>query len=299
MAYTVTSDISRMLEVGLKEVFTKNFDAFPLEYTNFVTEKSSNKQTEKYDSVGNLKKAGEKVEGDSISYGTIEQAYQTSIQNRTVANGFAVTMESLKYDLYSVLEGARAKELARTMRVAEEERAIKRFDEAFTVNLADGVPLCSNSKPLKNLPGSFNDTLATASSLTNPENHKSAIKQFSDFKNHRGGYMKTFPNKGLTHIQNMMDIEEIYGSDKKANEISNTKNSLPKIKWDYSTYLADTNAWFLYDSAFEHVLFQWFEKTMFEMDKDIINTKNHYFNAIAIYETGVLPNIGIVGNQGA
>ena len=299
MAYTVTADISRMLEVGLKDVFTTNFDAFPIEYTAFTTEKTANKQTEKYDSMGNLSGAVEKVEGDSIQYGKVAQAYQTSITNKTWANGFAVTIESLKYDQYGVVNEVKAKELARTMREAEEQRAIKRFDDAFSTNLADGQPLCTNSRPCVNAPASFNDTLATASSLTNPENHKTMIKMFSDFKNHAGGKMKAYPTNGLTHVQNMMDIEEIYGSEKKANEISNTKNALPKIKWNYSTYLSDNNAWFMYDNKFEHVLFQWFMKTITEMDIDTINTKNHYFNALAMYETGVLPNIGIVGNQGA
>lgn len=298
MAYTITSDISRFLEVGLKEVFTKNFEPFPIEYPAFTTAKAANKQTEKYDSVGNLKAAEVKVEGDAITYGKVTQGYQTTITNRTVANGFAISLESLKYDQYGVGKMAEAKELARTMREAEELRAILRLDNAFTTALADGQALCANAKPLLNSVLT-NDTLATAASLKTPENHKTAIKMFADFKNHAGGKMKSYPNKGLTHVQNMMDIEEIYGSANKANEISNTKNSLPKISFDYSTYLTSTTAWFLRDTKFDHVLFQTFLATVTEMDIDVINTKNHYFNAIAMYETGVLPNIGIVGNAGA
>jgi hypothetical protein len=111
--------------------------------------------------------------------------------------------------------------------------------------------------------------------------------------------MKSYPTHGMTHIQNMMDIEEIYGSTSKANEISNTKNVLPKIKWVYSTYLTSLTAWFMWDSKFEHVLFQQNMATKFDQDEDKITTKNMYFNAIALYNAGVLPNIGIVGNAGA
>jgi hypothetical protein len=39
--------------------------------------------------------------------------------------------------------------------------------------------------------------------------------------------------------------------------------------------------------------------TVFDQDEDKIGTKNLYLNAIAMYGTGVLANIGIVGNQGA
>lgn len=299
MAYTLTSDISRMIVAGQKEIFMKNFDPFPIEYTAFVTEKTSKKKTETYDSMGNLQAASVKNEGDAINYGKITQAYQTSITNVVVANGISFTMESIKFDLYGCINSAKAKELARTMREAEETEAISHWDNAFTTNLADGVPLATNARPCVNAIGTVNDTLATASSLNNPENHKTMIKMFADFKNHAGGKIKTFPNKGLTCIQNMMDIEEVYGSSNKANEISNTKNSLPKIKWVYSTYIADTNAWHMWDDKFENVLFQWFEKTSFGNDEDKISTKNLYLNAVAIYKAGVLPAIGIVCNQGA
>lgn len=298
MAYQMTSDISRMLVEGQKEIFMENFNAFPIEYDKISTKKNSTKQTETYDSMGNLAAGGEKVEGDAINYGKVTQAYQTSVTNKTWANGYSVSLESTKYDLYGTVNSVKAKELARTMRELREQRVILRWDNAFTTNLADGVPLCSASKPLANLPGTFNSTLATASSLKTPENHKTMIKQFANFKNHAGGKMKSFPNKGLTHVQNMMDIEEIYGSTNKANEMSNTKNSLPKISWDYSTYLASVIAWFMWDSKFEHVIDQVFMETEFDSDEDKISTKNLYLNALAIYESGVLPNIGIVGNQG-
>ncbi len=299
MAYTMTDDVSRMITAGQKQIFTDNFDSYPIEYPSFTTDKKAIKKTETYDSMGNLKPAAIKPEGDSITYGKVRQAYQTSITNATVANGFEVSLEATKYDLYGVVNSIEAKELARTMREEEEDRAITRWDNAFTTNLADGVPLCSNSKPLLEVPTKYNDTLATSSSLTNPDNHKTMIQMFSEFKNHQGGPVKSYPNKGMTHIVNMLDIEEIYGSSNKANEISNTKNVLPKMNWVYSTYLTSQTAWFMWDTKFEHVLFQWFMKTEFDSDEDKTGTKNLYLNAIAIYQTGTLPNVGIVGNQGA
>jgi hypothetical protein len=288
-----------MIVAGQKEIFMDNFDAFPIEYKDFVTMKKATKKAETYDSMGNLQSASEKVEGDAIQYGKVRQAYQTTITNKTWANGYSVSMESVKYDLYGVIQSSRAKELARTMRENEEREAIAEWDNAFATNLADGVPLCSNSRPCIDAIGVTNDTLATASSLQTPENHKTMIKMFADFKNHAGGKIKAFPNKGMTHVYNMMDIEEVYGSDKKANELSNTKNSLPRISWVYSTYLADTNAWFMWDTKYENVLFQKFMDTEFGSDEDKISTKNLYLNAIAIYKAGTLPAIGIVGNQGA
>lgn len=296
----MTADISRMILAGQKEIFTKNFDPYPVEYTQFSTPKTSTKQTETYDSMGNLASGGEKQEGGPISYGKVQQAYQTEVKNKTWANGYEITLEATKYDLYGVTKSVKAKELARTMRELEEQRVIKRYDEALTTNLADGVPLASNSKPLANASGLTNDTLATASTLTDPANHKSMIKMFANFMNHQGGKMKSYPNLGMTNIQNQLDIEEIYGSDNVAGEISNTKNVIKgKIRWVYSTYLASTTAWMMIDTKYEHVIMQRFMDTVFDADEDKISTKNMYLNAIAIYETGTLPNIGIVYNEGA
>jgi len=296
MAYTITTDISRMLLAGQHDIFLKNYDPFPVEYPMFTTPKQSNKKVESYDSMGNLPAAGEKVEGDSISYGKVEQAYQTTITNKTWANGYAHTLEAIKYDLYNVVNSAKAKELARTMRELEETNAIANLDNAFATALADGQALCTNSRVLFNVPAVFNDTLITGA--LNPDNVKSAVAQFTGFKNHQNGMMKSVPDKLITHAFNMITVEEILMSQKKAYEFSNTENKLPALNGVYSHYLASQTAWFIEDSSYEHVLFQWFMKTQFDFDEDKRNTKNMFFNAVAIYNTGVLPNIGIVGSAG-
>ena len=301
MATTLTSDISRMLEAGITDVFTTNFESYPLEYPGFTTAKKADKETMKYDSMGNIGAAKIKTESDAIDYKKITQAYQTSIKMKTVTNGISFTIEAQKYDLYKVTAESRAKELARTMREFEEARAIRWIDNATAAAyaLADGQPLATDSRPCINAPGTFNDTLAAASSLTDPDNHKAMIKMFADFKNHAGGPMKAYPTNGLTHRYNMSDIEEIYQSDRKANEFSNTKNVLPSIKWTYSTYMSDTNAWAMWDNRFEHILFVEFIKTYTNSYEDVKDTLNFYYNAVAMYETGALPNIGFVYNQGA
>ena len=298
MAYTITPDISRMIVVGQKEIFTKNFDAYPLEYPQFVTKKSSNKESETYDSMGNLKAATKKIEGDAITYGKVTQAYQTTIKNYTWANGYEVTIEATKYDQYGVINKIEAKELSRTMRELEETNAIYWIDNIDSVNLADGVPLADNSHPLVDS-AALNDTLATAASIAVPANHKTALNMFYAFKNHAGGPMKAKATKALTHYVNQLTVEEIYQSVNRANEFSNTKNTLPKLSWVYSTYMSSQTAWMFWDTAYEHIIFQEFMGTDFDTDQDKIYTKNMYFNAIAMYGTGCLPNIGIVYNAGA
>lgn len=297
MAYNITTDISRMLEMGQKEIFTKNFNTYPKEWPSFTTFKKARKKTETYDSMGNLKAAEVKPEGSAINYGEVTQAYQTSITNQTVANGFAHTIEAIKYDLYGVINSIKAKELARTMVELEEDIMIYWWDNAATVNLADGVPLASNSHPLINS-ALTNDTYATASSIADPNNHYTMMNMFYDFRNHAGGFIKCMPTDGFTHYVNQFNVEQIYSSILQAKEFSNTKNVLPKISWHYSTYASSQTQWGMWDRRYDHIIAQWFMKTAFENDKDKIWTKNMYFNSLAMYNSGAIPNVGIVINDG-
>ena len=296
MAFTLTSDISRMIAVGQKEIFLENFNAFPVEYPEFTVDKKAKQKVETYDSMGNLAAGYEKQEGAAITYSKVEQAYQTTVTCKTWANGFSHSFESIHYDKYAVMNSAKAKELARTMRELEEARAVYWVDNAFaTAVLTDGVVLCSDSRPLYNVPGTYNDTLTTGA--LSPDNLKVAYRMFHRFKNHQGGPMVSYATDGLTHAVNQTTVEEIELSTNKAYELSNTKNRLQKVNWHYSHYMSSETAWLVWDKRYDHILFQWFLKTQFDSEEDF-DTKNMKFSGIAIYQTGAVPNIGIVGSLG-
>ncbi len=300
MATTVTNDIARMLEVDLSDVFTDNYNSYPLEWPSFCTERKANKLTMKYDSMGNIDVAQIKTESDTIQYRKITQAYQTSVTMKTVVNGISFSMESKKYDQYSVLVDAQGPELARTMREFEENRVIRHYDNVTSAAyaLSDGQAWATNSRPCKNS-ASTNDTYATTSSLNTPENHKTMIKMFADFKNHAGGKMKSYPTDGVSHRYNMAQLEENYQSDKKAQEFSNTKNVLPGISWHYSTYISSTTYWGMYDKRYPNLLFVRFSGVEPNSYEDVKDTLDFFYNVNEIFDTVVLPNIGIVHNTGA
>ncbi len=300
MAKTLMNDIARMLDVDISDIFTENFESYPIEWPEFVTEKKATKLVMKYDSMGNIDVASIKTESDKIQYRKIGQAYQTTCTMKTIANGIAFSMEAKEFDQYAVTSESQSKELARTMREFQENRVIRWYDNVTTAAyaLADGAVWATNSRPCKNS-ASTNDTYATASSLKTPENHKTMIKMFADFKNHAGGKMKSYPTDGLTHRYNMGDIQEVYQSDKKANEFSNTKNILEGIKWHYSTYISSTTAWTMYDRRFPNLLFVRYSGIQKNSFEDVKDTLDFYYNVHEIYDTCVLPNIGWVYNAGA
>lgn len=301
MATTLTNDISRALEVDVEDFFMENFNAFPLEWPGFCEKRKATKETMKYDSMGNIGAAQIKTEGNNIVYRKIDQAYQTTVSMKTITNGIAFSLEAKTYDQYSVTVEAQSKELARTMREFQENRVVLWLDNVTTAAyaLADGQPIATNSRACKNAPGTLNDTYATASALKTPENHKTMIKMFADFKNHAGGKMRSYPTDGISHRYNMGDIEEVYRSENKAQEFSNTKNVLGNINWHYSTYMSDTNAWCMRDKNYPHLILVQYGGMDTNANEDTKDSLSFYYNAVEMYETGCIPNIGIVWNDGA
>lgn len=301
MGFVMTADISRMLEVGQREIFTKNFEAYPAEYPSYCVDKPSSKDTETYDSMGNIANGGELIEGDSITYNKAGQAYQTSISTKMWANGYSYSYKSKKLDLYGVVNSMQAKELARTFSEDLETEAIYWIDNCTTVTLADGVALISATHPLVNSAAVVDNT-QTAGSISNPANHKAMINAFRrGWKNHAGGKMKINPTDALTSSVNQMDVEAVYESMNKPLEVSNTKNTLPRnVNWHYSSFMSSETAWLMWDKSFENpVIRQVVQEPEFAMDEDTINTKNLYFNYIALMNWGCKPAMGCFYNAGA
>ena len=181
----------------------------------------------------------------------------------------------------------------------EEELAIAPYDNAFTTNLADGVPLISNSHPCLNAPGTLNDNLTTGA--LSPDTIKAAVKLFSQFKNHAGKPMRAWANQILTHEYNMIEIEEIFNSVLKPYEESNTKNTLPKLRPAYSRWLTSLTAWFLRDTEYEHAIIQFYKGYRNKMDwREEFLTKNLQGTCYTLGESGTRPlgGVGIVGSTG-
>jgi len=296
MAYTQLSQISRAIVLGVNDWFTANFDAYAVQYPQYTKTVNSTLETEKYDSMANLAPVSEIAEGANFDFGSVEQAYETQVKNTKFGGGIQFTVESLAYDKYQLLIEAKAKELMHIIRDKEEELGVKAYDEAFTVNLADGVPLCDNSHPLYNTSGT-NDTLITGA-LT-PDNVKAASQQFAQFKNHQGKPMRAFPDQLMTHEFNMITVEEILNSRNKAYEMSNTENRLPALRPAYSRYLTSTTAWFLRDTKFDHSVIQFYQGYRNKMDwEEDFDNKNLKGTIYFLGNAAGLPRPGIVGSLG-
>lgn len=299
MAVTSLSDISRFIVAGVDDIFTANYEAYPTQYPQYTVARKATKETMIHDGIGNLAPAVEMQESEDFSYNKLTQTWQTTIKMKQIGNGFSVSLKARKFNLYDALDEGKIKELAHTIRDKEEEEAIEPWDDAFTVNQADGYPICSDTKPLYNTTAT-NDTLATGSctGASGYDNIKAAVKLFSSMKNHQGKPKATYPNKIFTKDINMMDLEEVLDAKMKPFEQSNTPQRLPKLTPIYTRWLTSDTAWFLLDDKYNPVIRYTHTGITQDTEEDFDN-KDLKMTIYELLATGaIVATFGTVGSLG-
>ena len=292
MALTTRADIARAMYIGTKEVFMKNLQKQPEEeWKAYATIKTSNKMEETYDSVGNLKPADVKPEGQSVSYGKIEQGYVTTVKNETVANGFSVTMEAKEDEQWGIVPEVKVNELIRTMISRKEQAVASVWDNVITAVGADGKPYASHDHPLLNS-ANVNDNLVEK--VFDIDSYQEAINKFNHWYNHYGDKFFTRADSLLAHRDRQTYIFAMLQSILKPFEQSNTKNTIPQLKTIFSSYI-DANKVHIIDSTIDTAIMQKRKGLTSGYDYDERDTFNFYFNVHERYKTAMInPGFGFV-----
>lgn len=296
MSTTYKSDIANFLLLGIKEVWKKNLQPQrKIEYTGMVTPKKSDKSAEYYDTVGNIKPAQVVGESQVIPYNKIKQAYRVTVTNDKVANGFQVSLEASQDDLYNVVSEAQANGLRRTM-IAKKERAVaSTYDGLFTNTGGDGVASIASNHPLIDS-ALTNDNLASGA-LT-PDNVIAANNKFNHIYDQSGELFDTEGTQIIAHKDKMALVLSILESALKAQELSNTKNTVPALKPYFNRYINATK-WYIRDEVIDSVILQERIGLQASMTQDKINTLDYFFTIYERYKCSVInPSYGIVGSLG-
>lgn len=293
MSTTMRSDIARAMYVGTREVFMKNLKRQPEEqWKSYAVIKNSDKMEEKYDSVGNLKPAEVKPEGEAFEYGKIEQAYETVVKNETVVNGFSVTMEAQEDEQWGVVPETKVNELIRTMISKREQEVAKVWDSVQTAIGADGVPYASENHPLLNDETKFNNNLVKG--VFNIDTYEEACKRFNHWYNHYGDKFFTTPSAVLLHRDWQTYALAMLESQLKPFEQSNTKNTIPQLKLIFSSYINTLQVHVL-DESIDSAIFQKRKGLTDEYDYDKRGTFNYYYNVHERYKAAMInPGFGFV-----
>ena len=291
------ANFQRYLDDKVSEIFLEILKV-PMEeeYLAFTTPKTSTKNEEKYDSIGNLSPAEEKVEGASMHYEQTTQMYQTTVINKTYDRGYYETLEATEDDVERVINKIKDSGIMQAMIAKREMAAAAIVDAVFTSTAADGVFYASATHPLDTSKTvSVNDNLMTAGAIT-PANVIAGCNKFHAIKNYAGVPFRTRATAILAHVNNGAVIKSVLESNLMAQELSNTKNTVPMLKPILSTYMNATN-WHLLDEKIPSFIFQRrsdLRKTSSWDDRD---TLNYYWAAFERYRVGQInPGFGHVSN---
>lgn len=293
MTLTTRADIARAMYLGTKEVFMKNLKKqLEEQWKSYATVKNSDKMEETYDSVGNLKPAEVKAEGESVNYGKIEQAYETTVKNETIANGFSVTMEAQEDEKWGLVPEVKVNELIRTMISKREISVAKTWDDVQTSISADGKAYAAHDHPLLNDAAHTNDNLVEAE--FDIKSYEEACNKFNHWYNHYGDKFFTTPSAMLLHRDRQTYAMAMLQSQLVPFEQSNTKNTIPQLKLIFSSYI---------NSLQVHILDQTIDSAIFQRRKglkdgyhyDVKDTFNFYYNVHERYKAAMInPGFGFV-----
>lgn len=291
------ANFSRYLSDKITELFLENLKA-PMteEYLAFTTPKTSTKDEEKYDSIGNLSAAEEKAEGGPLSYEQVTQMYQTTVINKTYDRGFYETWEAIEDDVEKVINKINTGAMIRAMVTKREQEVAAIVDGVFTSASADGKYYADDDHPLDTAKTTaVNNNLMTAGAIT-PNNIIDGCNMFNDIKDYAGNPFDTKPTAILAHANNEATIRSIFMSNLKAQELSNTKNTVPTLKIIVGRYIHKTY-WHLLDETIPSFIFQRRKGlTPFE-DQDKVDTLNYYWAMVERYRAAQInPGYGHVSN---
>lgn len=302
-AYSNTTTLSRLLLAQLQDVYTPNWEAYPKQYPMWNTLVGSDTAKHTFDSLGNIAAAIEMSDGADLTLNALTQAYETAVTVKQWGTAHVMTYMLVKQASRNtaLLKSPQIMALLKSMVVTLEKNAITPWDNAFTTNLADGVPMFDNAHPCKDTAGGSTwDNLATgAISYANVE---AAIKLFSGFLDHQGQPVPSIPDTFKTHAVNQMALKKLFDSEYVPVDNQLISSSLPMLKQVFSNYLTSLTAWFIEDTSPDrpHGVSVYLnscpqpENEVYKVDK----SRSVVASSIYFMQSGMIPSIGIVGSTG-
>lgn len=291
------ANFSRYLSDKITELFLENLKApRKEEYLAFTTPKSSTKDEEIYDSIGNLSAAEEKTEGGPLHYEQVSQMYQTTVINKTYDRGFYETWEAIEDDVEKVISKINTGAMIRAMVTKREQEVAAVVDGVFATTGADGTTYAANDHPLDtSKTAAKNDNLMDAGDIA-PDSIITGCNMFNDIKDFAGNPFDTSATAILAHANHGANIKAILESNLKASELSNTKNTVPALKPILGRYISKTY-WHLLDETIPSFIFQRRSGLAPFEDQDKISTLNYYWAMVERYRAAVINcGYGFVSN---
>ena len=294
------ASIAKELLPGLNAVFGIEYGSVEDEHKPLYEIESSDRAFEEEVLFTGFGAAPTKGEGAAVVYDDASESYTSRYTNETVALAFAVTEEAMEDNLYDTFAKLRAKGLARAMASTKQQKAADLYNNGFTTNQGDGVPMFSAAHPVTGTGTVTNITTAAAIAEGTIE---AAIIQIQKTTDDRGilvgasGVSLHVPTDLLFTADQLLNTPGTTGG---ANNDINAIRHLGVLPDGFyvNRRFTDVNAWFIKTDVPNGT--KMFTRTPLQtkMEPDF-DTGNLRFKARERYSFGVSDWRSGFGNQGA
>ena len=294
------ASIAKELLPGLNAVFGIEYGSVDEEHKPLYEIENSDRAFEEEVLFTGFGAAPVKGEGAAVVYDDASESYTSRYTNETVALAFAVTEEAMEDNLYDTFAKLRAKGLARAMASTKQQKAADLYNNGFTTNQGDGVPMFSAAHPVTGTGTVTNITTAAAIAEGTIE---AAIIQIQKTTDDRGilvgasGVSLHVPTDLLFTADQLLNTPGTTGG---ANNDINAIRHLGVLPDGFyvNRRFTDVNAWFIKTDVPNGT--KMFNRTPLQtkMEPDF-DTGNLRFKARERYSFGVSDWRSWFGNQGA
>jgi len=273
---------------------------YPLDWPKIFEAKTSTKAFEEQVLRAGFGVAPIKPEGQPISEDAGGEFWSARYAHLTIALGYSLTQEALEDDQYKSLGSTYTQELMRAMREAEEILSANVFNNAFTANLGDGVPLISTAHPLWG-GGTYSNKLAAPSDLTESA-LEDVLVMIRNAVNDRNLPIPLNPVKLIHGTSNAFNAVRLLRSVQRVGTGNNDINAIRELgifDTDPVTLrrLTDTDAWFVQTDA--TMGFQFFTRKGLEKGgQEDFRTGNFEYKARKRFSVGVTNPRAAYGSEG-
>mgnify|MGYP000858731162 CR=1 FL=1 len=299
------ADFGLLLEPKLRKVFYETYDEVPEQYSKVFNIDSSKKAQETDFHLGAMsewEEFGQAIPGKTadvdnmptVKYSKINPADTIVYTHKEFAKGFMVERKFMDDEKYKVIEKM-TKDLARAGRYKVESDAAKVFDNAFTVNGYDGVPLISATHKLANsvnkcsniVYGALSDT-ALKEALTLGRRQVDEAGKIIQMK---------FDTLVVSPKNEFLAHELIKSTNKTGGDLNDINVLKDRFKIVVMDFVTKDDAWFIMDSSRHQLQFFWRVKPEFGKEKDFDSYVTKYSGYMR-YSYGYSDFRGIIGSDG-
>ena len=281
-----------------KKVFFNEFDGLEKQYPKIATVYDMNKASDTFPHMGALGMWDQNTEGNTINETEINQGFTATLEAERYDQGYEVTWELVRDDLYNVMKGlgnnGSASGLAYGLQARVEKSVADVINNGFSTAGYDGVSLFSDSHPLSD---SMIDATNLVTGALTPDNLKLGQTAMRNQVNQAGLKIMARAKELIVGPELEFTAQEIVQSTLQAHEESNTKNVIQGIKPVVMDYI-DGTTWVLRDPRFQNVTLGWRDKPSFD-SYQIPKTVDWFYYGYSRFVASYVHYAGLVGSTGA